>query len=252
MKYILLIFACYIILLGCQENEPKAINSVHQPSPDMTTFKLTSDFSKFDTSDAFLINGMILKQGERDSISFIPYKKNNLDTFFYRTHSTIWDTIVCKFLPNHTYYLSPNECCGGFDVNSPNVKVTFKLEKATKKRYLGSLGGSDILLSRNKDAILTDHCLGPMAPNIRLISLLEVEESHEKDEKANRNICFYQDSNTLAKTDFYYIEKKSIVRFLYMPSKGEMLEVSFNPQTGKCTIKLQENKGEKTLPKAKD
>ena len=83
MKYISLTFICYILLLGCQDDKLISSKNTTQRSPNMTTFVLDKkSLMSFDTSDAFLINGIMLKQGKNDSISFIPPNTINLDNFF--------------------------------------------------------------------------------------------------------------------------------------------------------------------------
>jgi hypothetical protein len=165
---------------------------------------------------------------------------SNIDTVFFKEdNKSPWDTIICNIQESHSYVFVHNDCCGGFNVSNESTqqylepKVTFCIETSSKKLFLGKLGNNDLLAKFNHKDTLKSHCYGAMSSNICHAELLEIEMCKGNPNCKGQSIC----ENT--ESTYFYEEKKSLTRFLYMPLENETLSISFNPKTGKQTIHIR-------------
>lgn len=166
--------------------------------------------------------------------------------FFKRNSKSDWDTIICNVTVPHHYRFTYNACCGGFDVDDitlrkkPRGKAFFKLYGKGSDDYLGFLGETGIWINKNPDNLpVTSLCRSAMSPNIYWVQLKEIEVC--KDSIGCTNLesdleCYLVDSKETY--EFYYREKKTITRFLYMPLDDEKpLTVIFNVNKNSVLLK---------------
>lgn len=173
------------------------------------------------------INGIELLYG--DTVKITPDEKVFDTVLFKRNGNSDWDTIICNIAQPHQYCFTYNTCCGGFDVynvtldKKPKGSALFKLYGKGSGNYLGFWGETGILANKNPDEFpVTSLCRSAMSPNIYWVKLQEIEICKDSTGCTNPESdleCYLIEGKETY--EFYYLEKKAITRFIYMPLDDE-------------------------------
>jgi hypothetical protein len=226
-----------LALIACKSDT----KNVEKAAQQMAVFYADPIYSPHGFSE-WLINGQKLTWGSKPIN--VALNQNALDTIFFREEGLKWDTIICKIQSADSIFFRYNDCCGGFNVinrtlkKTIDVNITFDIASFSDKHYLGICTGASVLAKFNLKDTLKHSCpLSAMSPNVEQIELSEIKPVNKATKGAISTDCFYTHDKRIDGM-FHYKTIKTITSFAYIPLQDEVLKVSYNPKTGKTTVKI--------------
>lgn len=194
-------------------------------------------YQEIKTQTKWIINNQILTYGS-ESIKVIP-NPNKIDTILFQyDEKRGYDTLICNIAKPYSYKFTHNGCCGGFNVYSDSIKnrpsLLFKLNAPKNEKYLGILGSSGKLLT--KQDTIKDFCKSAVTPNIYPIKLIKIEDC--VSDNCEEIMCLIKDDVPDYIYDYYnYQIREEILSFLFMPLNNEPLEIFYDAK--QQIIKIQ-------------
>lgn len=189
------------------------------------------------SEQVWFINGQEMRYGS--GVLKIKPNPNKLDTMLYKGYRRDkFDTIICNISEAKKYEFYYNECCGAFNIKDESTKgfiqgkIVYKLKTSSDKTYLGTLGETGILVSKNNDTLRVN-CRSAMSPNVYNISFRQIEPSKD-GLNSKEGICLQEKEGLNREYGYQTISKK--MDFLFMPLKSEPLIIMYDPKTDSIEI----------------
>jgi hypothetical protein len=186
------------------------------------------------------IKGQTLRYG---SAPIFVRTDNILDTIYYRHRANAkWDTILCNINQPRSLTFRYNECCGGFDVTDSYLcvpltgAVNFRIKgKPGKRKYLGTLGETGVMVKKSTRKTLRPACRSAMSPNIYPLSFQEIAAG-KNEADCPETTCLLVKSPNIMKYEFRYSIISKKLDFLYMPVSNKPLQVIYDPASDQISI----------------
>ena len=185
------------------------------------------------------INGQTLHYGSQPVVVEID---NLLDTIMYRQrNNSKWDTIVCNINKSGNFKFIYNECCGAFNVANSSGKfivgsVIFQLQgKDNKKKYLGTLGETGILVKLTTQDTLKTGCRSAMSPNVYQITFSQIEICTDTF-NCKEGTCLFEKGKEELNYEFGYKTISKKIDCLFLPLSNQPIKVIYDPKTDRIRI----------------
>jgi len=185
------------------------------------------------------INGQTLHYGSKP----ITIKTDNiLDTILYRQqNNSKVDTIVCNINRAGNFKFYYNECCGGFNIANETGKfiigtIIFSIQGQTnKKKYLGTLGETGILVNSSSKDTLETGCRSAMSPNVYQITFSQIEICTDTV-NCKEGTCLFEKGKEGLNYEFGFKTISKKIDCLFLPLSNQPIKVNYDPKTDRIRI----------------
>ncbi len=185
------------------------------------------------------INGQTLHYGS----SPITIKTDNiLDTILYRQrNNSKVDTIVCNITKAGNFKFYYNECCGGFNIADETGKfiigsIIFSIQgQDNKKKYLGTLGETGILVNSTSKDTLKTGCRSAMSPNVYQLTFSQIKIC-KNTINCNEGTCLLEKGMKELNYKFGYKTISKMMDCLFLPLSNQPIKVTYDPRTDRVRI----------------
>ncbi len=185
------------------------------------------------------INGKTLYYGSKPITIMTD---NILDTILYRQRSNSnVDTIVCNITKAGNFKFYYNECCGGFNIADEAGKfiigsIIFSIQgQDNKKKYLGTLGETGILVNSTAKDTLKTGCRSAMSPNVYQLTFSQIEICKDMID-CIEGTCLYEKGNEELNYEFGYKTVSKKIDCLFMPLSNQPIKVTYDLRTDRIRI----------------
>ncbi len=185
------------------------------------------------------INGQTLHYGSKP----IKIKTDNiLDTILFKQYSNSnIDTIICNITKAGNFKFYYNECCGGFNIANESEKfiigsIIFRIQgKDNKKKYLGTLGETGILVNSSSKDTLKTGCRSAMSPNVYKLTLSQIEICKDTI-NCKEGTCLFEKGKKELNYEFSYKTVSKKIDCLFLPLSNQPIKVTYMPQKDRIRI----------------
>jgi hypothetical protein len=185
------------------------------------------------------INGQTLHYGSK---SITIATDNILDTILYRQrNNSKVDTIVCNINRAGNFKFYYNECCGGFNIADETGKfitgsIIFSIQgQNKKKKYLGTLGETGILVNPTSKDTLKTGCRSAMSPNVYQITFSQIEKCKDTV-NCKEGTCLFEKGKEELNYEFGYKTISKKIDCLFLPLSNQPIKLTYEPRTDRIRI----------------
>ena len=185
------------------------------------------------------INGQTLHYGSKP---IIIKTDNFLDTILYRQrNNSRVDTIVCNITKAGNFKFYYNECCNGFNIADESGKfiigsIIFYIQgQDNKKKYLGTLGETGILVNSTSKDTLKTGCRSAMSTNVYKLTFSQIEICKDTI-NCEEGTCLFEKGKEELNYEFSYKTVSKKIDCLFLPLSNQPIKVTYDPRTDRIRI----------------